>query len=202
MKIYSGDTWTLEELQEQVADAGRRCLVIPPADSKRDVLETFGEVLSFPEHYGVNLDALNDSLHDFADAISDGCCGRSRPRSAATGPSLSSAKSFRMPNGMRARTWRSPPSCFNRRGYPPGRSSCETYVSSRARAWPSSSAARPLRMVRAFSFPAGNGGRRGISGSVSTSITTGRSAANAWSQASPRRSGSSTRMPPRPSSSA
>ncbi|GAB5078741.1 barstar family protein [Arthrobacter sp. AD-310] len=72
MKIYSGDTWTLEELQEQVADAGRRCLVIPPADSKRDVLETFGEVLSFPEHYGVNLDALNDSLHDFADAISDG----------------------------------------------------------------------------------------------------------------------------------
>jgi RNAse (barnase) inhibitor barstar len=71
MKIYSGDTWTLEELQEQVADAGRRSLVVPPADSKRAVLETFGEVLSFPEHYGVNLDALNDSLHDFADAITD-----------------------------------------------------------------------------------------------------------------------------------
>lgn len=71
MKIYSGDTWTLEELQEQVADAGRRSLVIPPADSKRAVLETFGEVLSFPEHYGVNLDALNDSLHDFADRISE-----------------------------------------------------------------------------------------------------------------------------------
>jgi RNAse (barnase) inhibitor barstar len=72
MKIYSGETWTLEELQDQVADAGRRSLVVPPADSKRDVLETFGEVLSFPEHYGVNLDALNDSLHDFADAITDG----------------------------------------------------------------------------------------------------------------------------------
>lgn len=71
MKIYSGDTWTLEELQEQVADAGRRSLVVPPADSKRAVLETFGEVLSFPEHYGVNLDALNDSLHDFADSITD-----------------------------------------------------------------------------------------------------------------------------------
>ncbi|MDE8587445.1 MULTISPECIES: barstar family protein [Micrococcaceae] len=71
MKIFSGDTWTLEELQEQVADAGRRSVVVPPADSKRAVLETFGEVLDFPEHYGVNLDALNDSLHDFADSISE-----------------------------------------------------------------------------------------------------------------------------------
>ena len=71
MKIYSADTWTMEELQEQVADAGRRVLVVPAADSKRAVLETFGEVLAFPEHYGVNLDALNDSLHDFADSISE-----------------------------------------------------------------------------------------------------------------------------------
>jgi len=71
MKIYSADTWTLKELQEQVADAGRRSLVVPAADSKKAVLETFGEVLNFPEHYGVNLDALNDSLHDFADSISD-----------------------------------------------------------------------------------------------------------------------------------
>lgn len=71
MKIYSGDTWTLDELQEQVTDAGRRSLVVPAADSKKAVLETFGEVLDFPEHYGVNLDALNDSLHDFADAITE-----------------------------------------------------------------------------------------------------------------------------------
>lgn len=71
MKIYSGDTWTLEELKEQTADAGRRSLVVPAADSKKAVLETFGEVLDFPEHYGVNLDALNDSLHDFADAITE-----------------------------------------------------------------------------------------------------------------------------------
>ena len=35
------------------------------------MLATFGEALDFPEHYGVNLDALNDSLHDFADAVSD-----------------------------------------------------------------------------------------------------------------------------------
>lgn len=71
MKIYSGDTWTIEELRDQVADAGRRSLVIPAADSKKSVLATFGEALDFPEHFGVNLDALNDSLHDFADTISD-----------------------------------------------------------------------------------------------------------------------------------
>ena len=71
MKIYSADTWTLEELQAQVHDAGRRALIIPAADSKKSVLAAFGDVLDFPEHYGVNLDALNDSLHDFADAASD-----------------------------------------------------------------------------------------------------------------------------------
>lgn len=71
MKIYSADTWTMDELQAQAADTGRRSLVVPAADSKRAVLETFGEVLAFPEHYGVNLDALNDSLHDFADSITD-----------------------------------------------------------------------------------------------------------------------------------
>ena len=70
MKIFSADTWTLEELQAQVHDTGRRSLVIPAADSKKAVLQTFGEALDFPEHYGVNLDALNDSLHDFADAVS------------------------------------------------------------------------------------------------------------------------------------
>jgi RNAse (barnase) inhibitor barstar len=71
MKIYSGDTWTLEELHDQVVDAGRRSLLVPAADSKKAVLAAFGEALDFPEHFGVNLDALNDSLHDFADAISD-----------------------------------------------------------------------------------------------------------------------------------
>ena len=71
MKIYSADTWTLDKLQEQVADAGRRILVVPAADSKKAVLETFSEVLDFPEEYGVDLDALNDSLHDFADSVTD-----------------------------------------------------------------------------------------------------------------------------------
>ncbi|QDY89243.1 barnase inhibitor [Arthrobacter sp. UKPF54-2] len=71
MKIFSADTWTLDELRAHVHDAGRRALVIPAADSKKAVLETFGEALDFPEHYGVNLDALNDSLHDFADAVSE-----------------------------------------------------------------------------------------------------------------------------------
>jgi RNAse (barnase) inhibitor barstar len=71
MKIYSADTWTLEELQEQVSDAGRRTILVPPADNKKGVLEVFGQVLDFPEYYGVNLDALNDSLHDFADSLSE-----------------------------------------------------------------------------------------------------------------------------------
>ncbi len=71
MKIYSADTWTLEELQEQVQDAGRRSLVVPAADSRKAVLETFGEGLNFPEEYGIDLDALNDSLHDFADSIAE-----------------------------------------------------------------------------------------------------------------------------------
>jgi len=71
MKIYSADTWTLEELQEQISDAGRRTVMVPPATTKQAVLEVFAQVLDFPEYYGVNLDALNDSLHDFADALSD-----------------------------------------------------------------------------------------------------------------------------------
>ena len=71
MKIYSADTWTIEELQALAADAGRRAVLIPAADSKRAVLETFAETLDFPADYGVNLDALNDSLHDFADTVTD-----------------------------------------------------------------------------------------------------------------------------------
>jgi len=71
MKIYSADTWTMEELQALVADAGRRAVLIPAADTKRSVLETFAETLDFPADYGVNLDALNDSLHDFADTVAD-----------------------------------------------------------------------------------------------------------------------------------
>lgn len=72
MKIYSADTWTIEELHTLVDDAGRRAVLIPAADTRRAVLETFAEALDFPEDGGVDLDALNDSLHDFADAVSDG----------------------------------------------------------------------------------------------------------------------------------
>jgi RNAse (barnase) inhibitor barstar len=71
MKIYSADTWTIEELQALAADAGRRTLLVPAADTKRAVLETFAETLDFPEDYGVDFDALNDTLHDFADAVAD-----------------------------------------------------------------------------------------------------------------------------------
>ena len=68
MKIFSADTWTLEELQAQADDAGRRAVVVPAAGSKKAVLQAFGEALGFPKHYALNFDALNDSLHDFADA--------------------------------------------------------------------------------------------------------------------------------------
>ncbi len=71
MKIFAADTWALEELQAQIHDAGRRPLLIPAADSKTAVLQTFGEAMDFPGHYGVNLDAFNDSLHDFADAAGE-----------------------------------------------------------------------------------------------------------------------------------
>lgn len=71
MKIYSAETWTIEELEVLAADAGRRALLIPAADTKRAVLETFAETLAFPEEEDVDFDALNDSLHDFADAVSD-----------------------------------------------------------------------------------------------------------------------------------
>ncbi|MET3812462.1 barstar family protein [Arthrobacter sp. UYEF3] len=71
MKIFSADTWTLEELREQVNDAGRRALLVPAADAKKGVLLAFGGALAFPEHYGLNLDALNDSLNDFADNVTE-----------------------------------------------------------------------------------------------------------------------------------
>lgn len=71
MKIFSADTWTIDELKDQVDDAGRRSVVVPAADTRPAVLETFREILDFPEEDGVDLDALNDSLHDFADAVTD-----------------------------------------------------------------------------------------------------------------------------------
>lgn len=71
MKIYSADTWTIEELQALVGDAGRRALLVPAADTTQAVLETFAETIDFRADDGLDLDALNDSLHDFADSVSD-----------------------------------------------------------------------------------------------------------------------------------
>ena len=42
MKIYSADTWTIDELREQASDAGRRVLVIPPPYTNKAVLHSFG----------------------------------------------------------------------------------------------------------------------------------------------------------------
>jgi RNAse (barnase) inhibitor barstar len=71
MRIYSADTWTIEELQELVGDARRRAVLIPAGDTKQAVLEAFAGALGFQTDDGLDLDALNDSLHDFADSISD-----------------------------------------------------------------------------------------------------------------------------------
>ena len=71
MKIYSADTWTIEELQALVGDAGRRALLVPAADTRRAVLEAFAQTIEVQADDGLDLDALNDSLHDFADSISD-----------------------------------------------------------------------------------------------------------------------------------
>ncbi|MCU1510914.1 MAG: barnase inhibitor [Arthrobacter sp.] len=71
MKIYSADTWTIEELQALVGDAGRRALLVPAADTTQAVLETFAETIDFQAEDGMDLDALNDSLHDLADSVSE-----------------------------------------------------------------------------------------------------------------------------------
>ncbi len=71
MKIYSADTWTIEELKDQIDDAGRRALVIPAADTQRAVLETFSEMLDVAEDSGLDLDVLHDSLQDVADAVAE-----------------------------------------------------------------------------------------------------------------------------------
>ncbi|WP_427133848.1 hypothetical protein [Pseudarthrobacter sp. S9] len=40
MKIFSADAWTIEELKDQIDDAGRRAVPIPAADTRRAVLAT------------------------------------------------------------------------------------------------------------------------------------------------------------------
>lgn len=72
MKIYSADTWTLEELREQIGDAGRRAVVVPAADTRAAVFAAFAGILQFPEDGDADLDALNDALHDFADTATEG----------------------------------------------------------------------------------------------------------------------------------
>ena len=49
MKIYSAETWTIEELTAQIDDAVRRGLLVPAADTKQGVLDSFGELLDIPD---------------------------------------------------------------------------------------------------------------------------------------------------------
>ncbi|MFN8096915.1 MAG: barstar family protein [Dermatophilaceae bacterium] len=50
----------------QEAAAGRSVHVVPAGDDKAETLQLFAEVLRFPAYFGHNLDALADSLGDYA----------------------------------------------------------------------------------------------------------------------------------------
>ena len=90
--------------------------MVPAADTKQAVLDAFGELLDFPEDYGMDLDALHDSLHDFADAVTDDgeapsrSSGRSRRASAADRSFGVICETCRTPKATPARAWTSSPS--------------------------------------------------------------------------------------------
>jgi RNAse (barnase) inhibitor barstar len=50
-------------------------VVVPAAESKRDVLVAFGDALGFPAYYRPNLDAFNDCLQDLAADLANGEAG-------------------------------------------------------------------------------------------------------------------------------
>lgn len=49
----------------------RSTFEVPAARSKQGVLKAFAEALDFPAYFGHNLDALHDSLRDFAAGLSE-----------------------------------------------------------------------------------------------------------------------------------
>ncbi|MDJ0322086.1 barstar family protein [Pseudarthrobacter sp. PS3-L1] len=71
MRIFAAETWTHDELKEQIHGADRRSLVVSAADSKSEVIAAFGTVLEFPADAEADLDGLNDALHDLGDAAED-----------------------------------------------------------------------------------------------------------------------------------
>lgn len=61
-----GDRADLEGLVADAREEGRQVQVIPGRPTKAEALEAFSESLSFPEWFGMNLDALADCLDTFA----------------------------------------------------------------------------------------------------------------------------------------
>jgi hypothetical protein len=76
IRVLGRDT-AVAEVVRDAQRGGADVLVVPAAGDKRGSLERFAEVLSLPEWFGHNLDALADSLHDLAEtAPAEGATGR------------------------------------------------------------------------------------------------------------------------------
>ena len=67
---------SIAEVVREAQRAGDHVLVVPAGTTKANSLDLFGEVLSFPDWFGRNLDALADCLHDFAEQPLDGARAR------------------------------------------------------------------------------------------------------------------------------
>jgi len=69
MRIYDGGIHTGEALAHAVLSQGREPAVVAAAPDKAAVLDAFAAALSFPAHFGHNLDALSDCLWDWAEGL-------------------------------------------------------------------------------------------------------------------------------------
>lgn len=70
MRTYPATTHTLSELAHASLAVGREPFTVPAAADKTGTLAAFATALGFPDWFGGNLDALNDCLGDWADALS------------------------------------------------------------------------------------------------------------------------------------
>ncbi|MDP5226697.1 MULTISPECIES: barstar family protein [Arthrobacter] len=69
MRTYDGGTHPGAELAHAVLSQGREPAVVPAAADRAGVLGAFAAALSFPAHFGRNLDALNDCLWDWSERL-------------------------------------------------------------------------------------------------------------------------------------
>jgi len=69
MRVLGPGT-SLREVIDEARDAGEDVVVVSARPTKRESIAEFGVALRLPEWFGHNLDALADSLHDLAEAVS------------------------------------------------------------------------------------------------------------------------------------